>query len=77
MAAHGDGGGGHGDLLEAGGGSTSTRTQNTEHDRLQSVNYRTDPRFPIDVPDPVIGCRSGVTCHHTRPAQPKPAPSNT
>ena len=39
-----------------------TRTQSTEHDRLQSVNYRIGRPIPVGVPDAVIRCRSSVTC---------------
>ena len=53
------------------GSSTSTRTQSTEHDRLQSVNYRTGRPIPHRYAGPVISCRSRVTCppHQASPAE--------
>jgi hypothetical protein len=52
----------------AAGMATSWRTgrqhlnQDSGHDRLQSVNYRTGHPIPHRRARPVISCRSGVTC---------------
>jgi hypothetical protein len=68
MAAHGNSGSGHGDLLET-RSSASTRTGSTTN--CSQTTIGPVARFPIGVPDPSAAAARALPAHPTGPAQPK------
>ena len=62
MAALGDDGGGHGDLLEDGEAAPQPGHRTQSMTDCSQSTIGPVARFPIGMPDPVISCRSRVSC---------------